>query len=155
MDDGDTRATEPHEGEWIYVSAPLAHLNGSAARMADGIVAAMRTRGWEAFLAVPVDDERSTAARLEALRTADACVFDVSTPSADVGAEVATALGAGRPVVVLQDAVHPPSSFVAGLIARDVRARTIIYRDVADCLSALSKTLEDPGWIASVGDAAA
>lgn len=147
--------TEPCEGEWIYLSAPLAHLNGSAASMTDGIVAAMRARGWEAFLAAPVDDERSTAARLEALRTADACVIDVSSSSADVGAEVATALGAGRPVVALQDAVHPPSGFVAALIARDVRSRTIVYQDVDDCLSALGATLEDPRWIAAVGDAAA
>jgi DNA-binding NarL/FixJ family response regulator len=153
MDHG-TVTGGPHEGEWIYLSTPLAHLNGSAGRLTDGITATIRARGWLALTAGPADDRRSTAARLHALRTADACVFDVSTPSADIGAEVASAIHAGRPVIALQYADRPPSNLVRGMLEADGRARTIVYRDVEDCLTALHEALEDPNWIASVGDAA-
>jgi hypothetical protein len=154
MDEANATVGELHEGEWIYLSMPFEHLNGSATTMADGIVTTLHAHGWPALIGTSVDAERSTAARFEALRTADACVLDVSTPSADIGAEVAMAIGAGRPVIALEDAALPPSRLVADLIAHDPRARTIVYHDVDDCLVALAETLGDLTWITTIGDAA-
>jgi hypothetical protein len=154
MDDTSATIGELHEGEWIYLSVPFEHLNGSAARMTEGVVATLHACGWPALIGASIDGEWSTAARLEALRIADACVFDVSTPSADIGAEIAIAFGAGRPVIALEDAARPASRLIAGLIADDSRTRTIVYHDVDDCLAALADTLRDLTWMTAIGDGA-
>ena len=84
---------QAHEGEWIYVSGAVAHLGPI-----------IRAKGWLAITGeVEQNDPRTAARRVNALRTADACIIDVSKASIDVGAELATAVFAERPVIALQD----------------------------------------------------
>jgi hypothetical protein len=154
--DADAPINEPHEGEWIYVSAPLAHLNGTAKALWEQVAVTIRSLGWTVLHRADGDDDlRDEARLLEALRTADACVFDVSSPSEIVGAEIATAVCSGRPVIALEHESHPAANFISALLDRS-RLRTVIrYRDVDDCINALTRTLEDLEWRQAVGHAAA
>jgi hypothetical protein len=154
--DADAPTNEPHEGEWIYVSAPLTHLNGSAKALCEQITVTIRSLGWIVFHRADGDDDlRGERRLLEALRTADACVFDVSSPSEIVGAEIATAVCSGRPVIALEHESHPAATFISALLDRS-RGRTLIrYRDVDDCIDTLTRTLEDVEWRRAVAHAAA
>jgi hypothetical protein len=151
--------SEPHEGEWIYVSAPLGHLNGTARNLAESIAKTISSCGWtvvqSAEPAQPHDGDsaRVAAKALEGLRSADACLLDVS--SAAVGAEVAVAVCAGRPVIALEHVDAPPSAIVAALLRDKSLQRVIRYATVEACLEQLSQTLEDPVWLAAVSLAAA
>jgi hypothetical protein len=155
--DSDEMMAEPHEGEWIYVSAPLAHLNGTAQALSDQIKVTIRNRGWT-VLSSDVDadiviDERERARLHEALRSADACLFDVSTSS--VASEVQEAVIAGRPVIALEHVDVPPSAELTALLDSSQVRRVIKYHDVNRCVNELSETLRDPAWLAAVGHAAA
>ena len=154
--DSELLINEPHEGEWIYVSAPLGHLNGTAHALSESIAATIYARGWTVVR--PEEPQDGDGARvatkaLEALRSADACLFDVS--SSAVGAEVATAVCAGRPVIALEHVDTPPPPIVAALLCNNPLPRVIRYTNVNECVEQLSRTLEDPVWRASVSLAAA
>src|SRR3954462_11956774 len=97
--DSEEMINEPHEGEWIYVSAPLAHLSGTAPALSEQIKVTIRDSGWTVLISDSEHraDDREIARRLEALRSADVCLFDVSSSS--VAPEVQEAVGAGRPVI--------------------------------------------------------
>lgn len=150
---------EPHEGEWIYVSAPLGHLNGTARVLAASIASSICSHGWTVLRSIehPQPDhggaERAAARTLEAVRSADACLFDVS--SAAVGAEVATAVCAGRPVIALEHVDAPASGIVAALLRDGPLPRVIRYATVDACIEQLNRTLEDPVWLSAVSRAAA
>jgi len=150
---------EPHEGEWIYVSAPLGHLNGTARVLAESIVSTISAHGWTVVRSVEHPqpdhggDARAAARTLEALRSADACLFDVS--SATVGAEVAAAVCAGRPVIALEHVDAPASGIVAALLRDGPLPRVIQYANVDACIEQLNRTLEDPVWLTAVSLAAA
>lgn len=156
MDD-DFLINEPHEGEWIYVSAPRAHVNGTTEILNERITLTIRSRGWVVLDRGGEGDEdpRREVRRLEALRTADACVVDVSSRSEIVGAEIAIAVCSGRPVIVLEHESRPAAGFISALLDRSRLRRVIRYRDVDDCVDALSRTLEDLEWRQAVGHAAA
>lgn len=157
--DSEPLINEPHEGEWIYVSAPLGHLNGTAHALSERIAATIYARGWTVVQpeqharTQEGDGARGAARALEALRSADACLFDVSSSS--VGAEVATAVCAGRPVIALEHVDTPPPAIVAALLSDDPLPRVIRYTSVDECIEQLSQTLEDPVWRAAVSLAAA
>jgi hypothetical protein len=154
--DADMQINEPSEGEWIYVSAPLAHLSGAAELLSERISLTIRSRGW---LVLDRDedepDTRREARRLEALRSADACVFDVSSPSEIVGAELATAVCSGRPIIALEHEAHPVGGFIAAVLDRSSLGIVIRYSGVEDCVDALSRVLVDQEWCRAVGRAAA
>ena len=148
---------EPHEGEWIYVSAPLAHLNGTARALSDQIKFTIRSRGWTVLSsdtdAGTVVDERERARLHEALRSADACLFDVSSSS--VAPEMQEAVDAGRPVIALEHVDNPPADALTSLLDSSKVRRVIRYEDVNGCVNELSETLQDPAWLAAIGLAAA
>jgi len=152
-------AKEPHEGEWIYVSAPLGHLNGTARAFSESIASSICLHGWTVVRSTEHAQQhhggeaRAAARTLEALRSADACLFDVS--SVAVGAEVATAVCAGRPVIALEHVDAPASGIVAALLRDGPLPRVIRYANVDACLEQLNRTLEDPVWLAAVSLAAA
>jgi hypothetical protein len=137
-------AIEAHEGEWIYLAV-----------MASELGDLIRAKGWLAIEAGrSTDDARSAARRLHALRTANACVIDISTCSVDTGAEIATAVLSGRPVIALENVADPPSKFIEELLAEKPRVRKVRYSDSRDRVQGLARALEDPAWLATVGDAA-
>jgi hypothetical protein len=152
----DAPINEPHEGEWIYVSVPLVHLNGIAKALCEQITVTIDSLGWIVLHRADSDEDlRGEARLLEALRTADACVFDVSSPSEIVGAEIATAVCSGRPIIALEHEAHPAANFISVLLDRSRLSRVIRYSGVDDCVSALTRTLEDLDWRQAVGHAAA
>ncbi|HWH12176.1 MAG TPA: hypothetical protein VG165_13695 [Solirubrobacteraceae bacterium] len=150
---------EPHEGEWIYVSAPLEHLNGTARELSESIAKSICSHGWmvvgstERTQSHHGGDARAAARTLEAVRSANACLFDVSSMA--VGAEVATAVCAGRPVIALEHVDAPASGIVAALLRDGPLPRVIRYANVDACIEQLNRTLEDPVWLAAVSLAAA
>jgi hypothetical protein len=134
---------QTHEGEWIYISGAFAELGDI-----------VRSKGWLAIGEEPAEDERRAAARrVNALRTADACVIDVGADSFEVGAELATAVFSGRPVIALEDAERPTSTFVSELLSGKPGVRTVRYSSSDDRAEALSRTLDDPVWLSSMGQA--
>ncbi|MEA2440133.1 MAG: hypothetical protein QOH76_1557 [Thermoleophilaceae bacterium] len=149
--------SEPYEGEWIYVSVPLAHLNGTARALSDQIKVTIRSRGWTVLSsdidAGTVVDERERARLHEALRSADACIFDVSSSS--VAPEMREAVDAGRPVIALEHVDNPPLDELTSLLDSSKVRRVIRYKDANWCVDELSETLRDPAWLAAVGFAAA
>lgn len=44
--DVDAAIHEPPEGEWIYVSTPCAHLNGTAKALSEQIAVTIHDLGW-------------------------------------------------------------------------------------------------------------
>jgi hypothetical protein len=85
--------------------------------------------------------------RLKPSVSADACLFDLNSPA--VGAGVATAVCAGRPVIVLEHVDIPPTETVAGLLRDAPPSRLIRYANVDACIDQLDRTLADPVWLAA------
>jgi hypothetical protein len=139
----------PHEGEWIYVSAPFSHLNGTARALFDQVKHVICERGWTVLAAD--DPGRGPSRRIAALRSADACLFDISCESATIGAEIATALCTGRPVIALEHEDSPASELITALVTHGEATRIIRYGQVDDCVAALGETLADPIWLEAVG----
>jgi hypothetical protein len=155
--DSDDIPNGPHEGEWIYVSTPLGHLNGTARALADGIASAIFSRGWTVIQAQDQahpdggDPTRAAVRALEALCSADACLFDVSSSAVTEDAAVC----AGRPVIALEHVDTPRSETIVALLRNRPLSRVIQYTTVNTCLEQLNQMLEDPAWLAAVSLAAA
>lgn len=111
----------------VYVSGALlnaANLEEARARY-ERLADACRSAGWDAYVphqhADPVRDAHLTnvdVARrdLDAIRSAQVLVAYVGEPSLGVGAEVATALAARMPVLLLAERERKVSRFLLGLV---------------------------------------
>lgn len=152
----EARDTYAHEGDWLYVSAPLAHLNGTATALVQSIERVIDATGRLPFLSPETPGAESSRARAyEALRFAQACVVDISTDSEEVGSDLGCALAAGRPIIgIKHDAVRTGDSLVAAVTTLG-RGRVIRYTDAAECVEQLQTTFEDPRWWRLVADATA
>ena len=127
-----------------YISGALlnaADLAESRARY-ERFAEACRSGGWDAY--VPhqhADPERDAhlsnidVARrdLDAVAAADVLIAYVGEPSLGVGAEVAIALAANKPVLLLAEEGRKVSRFLLGLVEIDAGpARLCRYRTIAD-----------------------
>ncbi len=135
---------EPHEGSWIYVSLPQGE------PLALGVTEACLRHGWPV---VAASDEHADR-RLQALRLADACILDISGERPDAGAELATALREGRPVIVLRGANAPSSPFLEEIAREHLSVRQLSCEDIEECLTALDGVLADHAWQTQVARAA-
>ncbi len=135
---------EPHEGSWIYVSLPQGE------PLALGVMDACRRHGWPVVAASDDPADR----RLQALRLADACILDISGEGPDAGAELATALREGRPVIALRGAIAPCSPFLEDIARESSLLRQLSCDDTEECLTALDGVLADHAWQTQVARAA-
>lgn len=128
----------------MYVSLPHDE------RLEDGVHETCRRHGWPVLTA---RDERSER-RLQTLRLADACIVHVASASPDAGAELAFALGAGRPVIALWSARAARTPLVEDILRTHPAVHQLRCEDVEGCVEALDRVLGDPVWQQQVARAA-
>ena len=147
-------ASEPHEGEWIYISRSASDLDSGDLK--ERIRRVIHANGWSVFESEAVENRQQQAAlQLEALKTAHACLFNTSSATEAMDAELEVAVATGRPVIVLQsDGSREPES-ISALLETSELPTVIRYSDVDECLAALANTLGDTDWRKAVSRATA
>jgi hypothetical protein len=137
-------AHEPHEGVWMYVSVPPGE------QLEHAVNETCRRHGWPVVSAT----SRTTQRRLQALRLADACIVDISSATADAGAELAFALCEGRPLIAFRSASETNAPLVEDLLRDHPAVHQLSRDDLAECVAALDSLLGDPAWHEQVARAA-
>lgn len=108
-----------------------------------------RRHGWPVVSAAG----RPTERRLQALRLADACIVDISSATADAGAELAFALCEGRPVIAFRGKSETHAPLVEDLLREHPAVRQLSGDNVTECAAALDSLLSDPAWQEQVAQA--
>jgi len=144
----DALGAEPHEGDWLYVQAPLCHLEEHAAELVEGITRIVGSAGRLPLLSPETHGSTRAphAEPNEALALAQALIVDLSTDAQAVGADVGCAIAAGRPIIGLEHDAAPAGELLSAAVTADGRGRLIRYGEPRECLAQLEATLEDGSW---------
>jgi hypothetical protein len=147
---------EAHEGAWLYVSAPLLHLNGAATEFVERIKRSIEAAGRLPFLSPETPGATSSRASAhEALRFAQACIVDISVDFEQVGIDLGCALATRRPLIALRHDASTTGDLLLAAVTAPGRGRVIRYSSPAECVAQLQTTFMDPDWWRLVADAVA
>jgi nucleoside 2-deoxyribosyltransferase len=152
---------ELDEGSWVYLS--LWGVERRTERdLHQRVIEACEASGWPAVSWSPpahkgnvTDSSRFFEGMSHAVEHADVVVVLVNSPSAMTDAELAFAYRHNRPVVGLRlGSQRTTASAVQAMLQRYGRAHLIDCADIDDCAAGLREALTDPGFAATIREAA-